>query len=95
MKILFKILLAFMVIGIKGDAPQFNVGAIFDTENSELEMAFRTTVDRSNILERSFQLVPIVVYANNDDSFLMEKTVSHNKSCHDCVIFGPQTGESS
>ena len=37
-------------------------------------MAFRTAVERSNILERSFELVPIVAYANNDDSFLMEKT---------------------
>ena len=43
-------------------------------ENTELEMAFRTAVERSNILERSFELVPIVAYANNDDSFLMEKT---------------------
>ena len=29
MKILLKILLAFMVIGIKGDAPQFNVGKFY------------------------------------------------------------------
>ena len=49
-------------------------GAIFETKNSELELAFRSAVDRSNVLERSFELVPIVVYASNDDSFLMEKT---------------------
>jgi len=49
------------------------LGSIFTSDKDESEIAFRTAVDRANILERSIELVPIVMYANTDDSFIMEK----------------------
>jgi len=51
----------------------YSVGSIFTSDKDESEIAFRTAVDRANILERNVELVPIVVYANTDDSFIMEK----------------------
>lgn len=49
-------------------------GSIFTSDKDEAEIAFRTAVDRANILERNIELVPLVVYANTEDSFIMEKT---------------------
>lgn len=56
-----------------------SIGAIFDAPNSELELAFKSAVERSNVQERSFELVPLMVYVNSDDSFIMEKTGEFQK----------------
>ncbi|KRF81168.1 glutamate receptor ionotropic, kainate 2 isoform X2 [Drosophila virilis] len=61
---------------------QFMVGSIFTSDKDEAEIAFRTAVDRANILERNIELVPIVVYANTEDSFIMEKTDIIASICH-------------
>lgn len=50
------------------------LGSIFTSDKDEAEIAFRTAVDRANILERNIELMPVVVYANTEDSFIMEKT---------------------
>jgi len=55
------------------------LGSIFTSDKDESEIAFRTAVDRANILERSIELVPIVMYANTDDSFIMEKMGKNKK----------------
>ncbi|XP_033155312.1 glutamate receptor ionotropic, kainate 2 isoform X2 [Drosophila mauritiana] len=77
------------------DRSQFMVGSIFTSDKDESEIAFRTAVDRANILERNVELVPIVVYANTDDSFIMEKMVCNLISQGVIAIFGPSTGSSS
>ncbi|XP_068150954.1 glutamate receptor ionotropic, kainate 2 [Drosophila tropicalis] len=74
------------------DREKFMVGSIFTSDKDEAEIAFRTAVDRANILERSIELVPVVIYANTDDSFIMEKTVCNLISQGVIAIFGPSTG---
>ncbi|XP_070133341.1 glutamate receptor ionotropic, kainate 2 [Drosophila bipectinata] len=74
---------------------QFFVGSIFTSDKDESEIAFRTAVHRANILERDIELVPIVMYANTDDSFRMEKIVCNLISQGAIAIFGPSTGSSS
>lgn len=49
-------------------------GIIFSNKNNETEIAFRTAIERANVFERSFELEPIVEYADTDDSFMVEKT---------------------
>ncbi|XP_053961746.1 glutamate receptor ionotropic, kainate 2 [Anastrepha ludens] len=73
------------------DRPQFNVGIIFASRNDDTEIAFLTAIERANVVERSFELVPIVEYANTDDSFIVEKTVCKLIAQGVIAIFGPNT----
>lgn len=56
-----------------------SLGSIFTSDKDEGEIAFRTAVDRANILERNIELVPVVVYADTEDSFIMEKAGEFSK----------------
>nr|QKN21291.1 glutamate receptor ionotropic kainate 2 [Bactrocera dorsalis] len=73
------------------ERPKFNVGIIFASKNDETEIAFRTAIERANVFERSFELEPIVEYADTDDSFMVEKTVCKLIAQGVIAIFGPNT----
>uniref|UniRef100_A0A0K8V3R8 Glutamate receptor 1 n=1 Tax=Bactrocera latifrons TaxID=174628 RepID=A0A0K8V3R8_BACLA len=73
------------------ERPKFNVGIIFANKNDETEIAFRTAIERANVFERSFELEPIVEYADTDDSFMVEKTVCKLIAQGVIAIFGPNT----
>ncbi|XP_017064350.1 glutamate receptor ionotropic, kainate 2 [Drosophila eugracilis] len=88
-------LILLILLPVAADRTQFMVGSIFTSDKDESEIAFRTAVDRANILERNIELVPIVMYANTDDSFIMEKMVCNLISQGVIAIFGPSTGSSS
>ncbi|XP_055903176.1 glutamate receptor ionotropic, kainate 2 [Eupeodes corollae] len=75
--------------------PQFNIGVIFENENSEGEIAFRSAVDRVNIHERSFELTPIFKYVRTEDSFIVEKAVCSLFSQNVIAIFGPNNADGS
>lgn len=48
-------------------------GGIFHPDNSDAEIAFRYSIERVNMHERSFELVPIIHEVSGQDSFKTER----------------------
>lgn len=49
------------------------VGGIFHEDNYESEMAFRYAVERINMHEKTFELVPLLHHVASTDSFKAER----------------------
>lgn len=49
------------------------LGGIFHDDNYESEIAFRYTVERINMHERNFELIPLVRHVSRTDSFRAER----------------------
>ncbi|KAL9925587.1 glutamate receptor ionotropic, kainate 2 isoform X1 [Glossina fuscipes] len=85
---------------VHGQKPQYSIalfqlGAIFETGSDDLAIAFHTAIERANIYERSFELLPIIVYVDTEDSFLMEKTACNLISEEGVIaIISPVSGGS-
>ncbi|XP_055588380.1 glutamate receptor ionotropic, kainate 2-like [Uranotaenia lowii] len=68
------------------------IGAIFQgTDNIEPEIAFRYAIERVNMHEKHFELVPIVKYVSPEDSFKTEKKVCELAAEGVTAIFGPSS----
>lgn len=48
------------------------LGAIFDGNNYETELAFLTTIDRINYNERNFEIVPIINHISEYQSYVTQ-----------------------
>ncbi|XP_055381684.1 glutamate receptor ionotropic, kainate 2-like [Condylostylus longicornis] len=94
-KNLIKCFILILQITIGAGRKQFNIGAIFESENDEFDVAFRDAVDRTNTLERSIELIPIVKYADQEDTFSIEQKVCELISEDVIAIFGPSNADAS
>lgn len=48
-------------------------GGIFHEENYNSEVAFRYAIDRVNMMEKNFELVPVIHRVSNTDSYKTER----------------------
>lgn len=72
-------------------------GAIFDSRNSDAEMAFRQAIANENGLPdiRRLQLVPLVRYIEPADSWLAERAACGLAAEGVAAIFGPDSADTS
>ncbi|XP_050099710.1 glutamate receptor ionotropic, kainate 2-like isoform X2 [Anopheles aquasalis] len=90
--LLLLLLLLLAVAVVPSDAKRdIPIGAIFHGDNYEAEIAFRYAVERVNMHEKHFELVPLVKYVSAEDSFKTERKVCELAAEGVTAIFGPSS----
>ncbi|XP_058063457.1 glutamate receptor ionotropic, kainate 2-like [Anopheles bellator] len=89
--VLLHLLLVLLTVDLVPAKREIPVGAIFHGDNYEAEIAFRYAVERVNMHEKHFELVPLVKYVSPEDSFKTERKVCELASEGVTAVFGPSS----
>uniref|UniRef100_A0A182U976 Glutamate receptor 1 n=1 Tax=Anopheles melas TaxID=34690 RepID=A0A182U976_9DIPT len=88
------LLLVHVLCGYVDGKREIPVGAIFHQvpdHSYESEIAFRYAIERVNMHEKHFELVPIVRYVSPDDSYKTERKVCELAAEGVTAVFGPSS----
>ncbi|XP_001655464.2 glutamate receptor ionotropic, kainate 2 [Aedes aegypti] len=86
-----RILLIGLLLCVAEGKREIPVGAIFHEDNYEAEIAFKYAIERVNMHEKHFELLPMIRYVSPEDSYKTEKKVCELASEGVTAIFGPSS----
>ncbi|XP_055381687.1 glutamate receptor ionotropic, kainate 2-like [Condylostylus longicornis] len=89
------ILLINSILSAKPPKKEFSIGAIFENENDDFDIAFRAAIYRVNQMEKDFKLNEIIKYADYEDSYMLEQLTCELAAEGVIAIFGPTDSDVS